>query len=73
MVEVLAGVAVHQLVADPLCPVFANAAGQVVESFEVAEVHVLLATGGRGVARERRRSSRGRGGRRRRRRRVRFT
>ena len=62
VIEVLAGMALHQVVPLPLSPVFAHAAGEVVEAFQVTEVDVLTACGRR-VARQRRRGSRGRGGR----------
>ena len=49
MVEVLASVALHELVAVPLGPVFAHAARQVVEALKVSEVHVVSAAGRGGV------------------------
>ena len=64
VVEVLAGVALHQLVTVPLGPVLAHAAGQVVETFQVAKVDVLTAGGGR-VSGQGRRGGGGGGGRRR--------
>ena len=49
MVEVLASVALHELVAVPLGPVLAHAARQVVEALKVSEVHVVSDAGGGGV------------------------
>jgi len=72
MVEVLASVALHELVAVPLGPVFAHAARQVIEALQVSEVDVVSVAGGGGVpghgaapgcgCRGHRRSGRGRRG-----------
>ena len=49
MVEVLASVALHELVAVPLGPVLAHAARQVVEALKVSKVDVVSVAGGGGV------------------------